>query len=387
MIPGVGAIGWWGYTSGLDVPAFRVVAVSFLIVALLFGLRPLRRILLTSWLIKLIKQLLPRIGETERIALEAGTVWWDGDLFSGNPDWQKLLDFKVQPLSESERAFLNGPVEEVCAMLKEWEVVQHGDLPDEVWQFLKRHGFFGMIIPKEHGGLGFSAAAHSAVIVKLASRSITASVTVMVPNSLGPAELILHYGTDEQKQRYLPRLASGEEIPCFALTGPEAGSDAAATQSEGIVCRGTFGGEEVLGMRLNWRKRYITLSPVATLIGLAFRLRDPDGLMGDKKDLGITCALVPADLPGIDIGKRHDPMGVPFHNGPTRGHDVFVPLDFIIGGRDRAGEGWRMLMASLATGRSISLPALSVASAQFFHPPRRRVRNSARAVRHTNRPV
>ena len=366
VIPGAAAIGWWGYTDGLDAPAFRVVAGTFLIAASLFGFRPLRRILLTSWLIKLIKPLLPRIGKTERIALEAGTVWWDGELFSGNPDWRKLLDFNIQPLSEKERAFLDGPVEEVCAMLKEWEVVQHGDLPDEVWQFLKQHGFFGMIIPEEHGGLGFSAAAHSAVIVKLASRSITASVTVMVPNSLGPAELILHYGTDEQKKRYLPRLASGDEIPCFALTGPEAGSDAAATQSEGIVCRGTFRGEEVLGMRLNWRKRYITLSPVATLIGLAFRMRDPDGLLGDKKDdLGITCALIPADLPGIDIGKRHDPMGVPFHNGPTRGHDVFVPLDFIIGGRDRAGDGWRMLMASLATGRSISLPALSVASAQF----------------------
>ncbi len=262
VIPGAAAIGWWGYTSGLDAPApaLRVVAVAFLIAALLFGFRPLRRIVLTSWLIKLVKPLLPRMGETERVALEAGTVWWDGDLFSGNPDWRKLLDFKIQPLSDKERAFLDGPVEDVCAMLKEWDVVQRGDLSDEVWQFLKRHGFFGMIIPEYLGGLGFSAAALSAVIVKLASRSITASVTVMVPNSLGPAELILHYGTDEQKKRYLPRLASGEEIPCFALTGPEAGSDAAATQSEGIVCRGTFRGEEVLGMRLNWRKRYITLS-------------------------------------------------------------------------------------------------------------------------------
>ena len=364
-IPGGFAFLWWGMSVGWEPPAYRVAAGAFLVSALLLGFRPLRRVLVTSWVIKLIKPLLPRMGETERVALEAGTVWWDGDLFSGDPDWRKLLDFKIQELSEKERAFLDGPVEELCGMVKEWEVVQHGDLSDEAWKFLKQHGFFGMIVPEEHGGLGFSAAAHSAVIVKLASRSITASVTVMVPNSLGPAELILHYGTDEQKKHYLPRLASGEEIPCFALTGPEAGSDAAATQSVGIVCRGMFRGEEVLGMRLNWRKRYITLAPVATVVGLAFRLRDPDGLLGDKEDLGITCALIPADLPGIEIGERHDPMGVPFHNGPTCGYGVFVPLDFIIGGRARAGEGWHMLMASLSAGRSISLPALSVASAQF----------------------
>jgi acyl-CoA dehydrogenase len=365
VVPGAVVLGWWGYESGANATPFRVVVVVFLVLAVVFGIRPLRRIVLTSWLIKLVKPMLPRMGETERIALEAGTVWWDRDLFSGDPDWRKLLDFQVQPLSEKERAFLDGPVEEVCAMLKEWEVVQHGDLPDEVWGFLKQHGFFGMIVPEEYGGLGFSAAAHSAVIVKLSSRSITAAVTVMVPNSLGPAELILHYGTDQQKNHYLPRLATGEEIPCFALTGPEAGSDVAATQSVGVVCRGTFEGKEVLGMRLNWRKRYITLAPVATLVGLAFRMRDPDGLLGDKEDLGITCALIPADLPGVDIGSRHDPMGIPFHNGPTCGTDVFVPLDFIIGGRERAGDGWRMLMASLAAGRSISLPALSVASAEF----------------------
>ncbi|MCH8254078.1 MAG: acyl-CoA dehydrogenase [Gemmatimonadetes bacterium] len=365
VVPGGLAFLWWGMIVGWEPPVYRVAAGAFLAAALLLGFRPLRRFLVTVWVIKLIKPLLPRMGETERVALEAGTVWWDGDLFSGDPDWRKLLDFKIQELSEKERAFLDGPVEELCGMVKEWEVVQHGDLSDEAWKFLKQHGFFGMIIPEEHGGLGFSAAAHSAVIVKLASRSITASVTVMVPNSLGPAELILHYGTDEQKKHYLPRLASGEEIPCFALTGPEAGSDAAATQSVGIVCRGMFRGEEVLGMRLNWRKRYITLAPVATVVGLAFRLRDPDGVLGDKEDLGITCALIPADLPGVEIGERHDPMGVPFHNGPTCGYDVFVPLDFIIGGKARAGEGWQMLMASLSAGRSISLPALAVASAQF----------------------
>jgi acyl-CoA dehydrogenase len=234
-----------------------------------------------------------------------------------------------------------------------------------VWDFIKRHRFFGMVIPEEYGGLGFSAIAHSAVVVKLASRSVTAAVTVMVPNSLGPAELLLRYGTEEQRARYLPRLASGEEIPCFALTGPEAGSDAAATQSEGVVCRGVFEGREVLGMRLNWRKRYITLGPVATLIGLAFRLRDPERLLGGEDDLGITCALVPSHLPGIEIGQRHDPMGVPFHNGPNSGRDVFLPVEFIVGGREGAGQGWRMLMESLAAGRSISLPALSVGAAQL----------------------
>jgi len=319
----------------------------------------------TFWLMRPVGAMLPRMGDTERIALEAGTVWWDGDLFSGNPDWRKLLDFKVRLLSNRERAFLDGPVQELCTMLDEWTIGQAGDLSPEVWDFIKRHRFFGMIIPEEYGGLGFSAIAHSAVVTKLASRSVTAAVTVMVPNSLGPAELLLHYGTEEQKRSYLPRLAAGQEIPCFALTGPEAGSDAAATQSLGIVCRGTFEGREVLGMSLNWRKRYITLGPVSTVIGLAFRLRDPERLLGETEDLGITCALVPSHLPGIEIGKRHDPMGIPFQNGPNSGRDVFVPIDFIIGGPARAGQGWRMLMESLAAGRSISLPALSVGAAQL----------------------
>ena len=243
--------------------------------------------------------------------------------------------------------------------------MQAGDLPREIWDTLRSERFFGLIIPESYGGLGFSARAHAAVVTKLASRSVTAAVTVMVPNSLGPAELLLHYGTDEQRNHYLPRLARGDEIPCFALTGPEAGSDAAATQSEGIVCRDKWQGEDVLGIRLHWRKRYITLAPVATLIGLAFRLRDPDGLLGDEEDLGITCALVPSDLPGIEIGARHDPMGVPFQNGPTTGNDVFVPIDAIIGGREGAGEGWKMLMESLSAGRAISLPSVSVAGAQL----------------------
>ena len=365
VAPGGLALAWW-WAAGASPPTLaRGVAGAFVGLAVVFGVPALRRAMVSRWVMRGIGPFLPRIGDTERIALDAGTVWWDRDLFSGRPDWRKLLAFTPRALSDRERAFLDGPVETLCGMLHEWEIVRAGDLPLEVWDFLKEQRFFGMIIPEAFGGLGFSAAAHSAVVAKIASRSSTAAVTVMVPNSLGPAELLLHYGTEEQKDHYLPRLAAGVEIPCFALTGPEAGSDAAATQSEGIICRGTFGDEEVLGMRLNWRKRYITLCPVATLIGLAFRLRDPDGLLGETPDLGITCALIPADLPGIEIGARHDPMGLPFQNGPTRGHDVFVPLEFIIGGRERAGQGWRMLMESLAAGRSISLPALAVASAQL----------------------
>jgi acyl-CoA dehydrogenase len=361
---GAALLGWW--MAGVESPAgFALLAGFALGAAVVFGRPDLRRRLVTRPLLPLVSRLLPRLGETERIALEAGTVWWDGDLFSGRPDWRKLLDFRIQELSPAERAFLDGPVETLCAKLDDWEIQQDGDLPPEIWQLLREERFFGLIIPEAYGGLGFSAAAHSAIVTRIASRSITAAVTVMVPNSLGPGELLLHYGTAAQKDRYLPRLAKGEEIPCFALTGPEAGSDAAATQSVGIVCRGKWEGREVLGMRLTWRKRYITLGPIATVIGLAFRLRDPDGLLGGEEDLGITCALIPADLPGIDIGRRHDPLGVPFHNGPNEGRDVFVPIDFIVGGAEGAGQGWRMLMESLAAGRSISLPALSVGGAQL----------------------
>jgi acyl-CoA dehydrogenase len=362
VLPGSAALAWWGVGAGWA--GAGAAAVVFAGIAVATGVPVVRRQLLSRPLMQFMRPLLPRISDTERAALDAGTVWWERDLFSGRPSWHKLLAFRSKPLSDKERAFLDGPVEELCEMVREWDVVQAGDLSPEVWSFLKRHGFFGMIIPETYGGLGFSAAAHSAVIVKVASRSITAAVTVMVPNSLGPAELLLRYGTDTQKQHYLPRLARGEEIPCFALTGPEAGSDAAATQSEGVVCRGSYRGADVLGLRLNWRKRYITLGPVSTVIGLAFQLRDPDGLLGSTEDRGITCALIPSDLPGIEIGARHDPMGIPFQNGPNWGRDVFVPLDSIVGGREMAGQGWRMLMDSLAAGRSISLPALAVASAQ-----------------------
>ncbi|HAA91396.1 MAG TPA: acyl-CoA dehydrogenase, partial [Rhodospirillaceae bacterium] len=344
---------------------FWTAAVILASIAVLFGFRPFRRTLISPALLKVVKRILPSMGETERIALEAGTVWWDRDLFSGRPDWKKLLAFQPKPLTDVEEAFMEGPVEELCRMADDWQIHQDRDLPPEIWNFIKKHKFFGMIVPEEYGGLGFSAIGHSAVITKLSSRSVPLGTTVMVPNSLGPAELLLHYGTEEQKKHYLPRLATGEDIPCFALTEPEAGSDAASPRSHGIVCKGEVDGKEVLGMRLTWNKRYITLAPVATVVGLAFRLFDPDGLLGDEEDIGITCALIPRDTPGVEIGRRHDPMGVPFQNGPISGSDVFVPLDYIIGGEKGAGQGWRMLMDCLAAGRSISLPSLSVAAAEM----------------------
>jgi acyl-CoA dehydrogenase len=355
-----------GYGAGIGSPLlFALAVLAALVPPLVLGVPALRRRLISERAMRIIEPILPRLGDTERVALEAGTVWWDGELFGGRPRWKQLLDYRLPGLSERERAFLDGPVETLCGMLDEWQITQQRELPPAVWAYLEEQRFFGMIIPEEYGGLGFSALANSRVVTRISSRSITAAVTVMVPNSLGPGELLLHYGTEEQKSYYLPRLARGVEIPCFALTGPEAGSDAAATQSTGVVTRGVHQGREVLGMRLNWKKRYITLAPVATLIGLAFRLHDPDGLLGGERDLGITCALIPRDTPGVRIGRRHDPMGIPFHNGPIVGEDVFVPLDAIIGGVTRAGQGWRMLMESLAAGRSISLPALSIAAAQL----------------------
>ena len=354
---------WW--VLGVESPlAFWIIAAAAASLALVFGVPAIRRVALSNRLMRVMRGILPSMGETERIALEAGTVWWDGDLFSGQPDWKKLLDFQSRPISPAERAFLDGPVEELCSMIDDWRIQQDRDLPPEVWAFLKEKKFFGMIVPESYGGLGFSAIGHSAVIAKVSTRSVAAAVTIMVPNSLGPAELLLHYGTDEQRDHYLPRLATGEEIPCFALTEPEAGSDAASPRSIGIICRGEVNGQEVLQIRLDWNKRYITLAPVATLIGLAFRLLDPDHLLGDREDLGITCALIPRDTPGIEIGERHDPMGVPFQNGPIIGRGVVVPLDCIIGGREGAGRGWQMLMDCLAAGRSISLPTQAVAAAQ-----------------------
>jgi acyl-CoA dehydrogenase len=334
--------------------------------ALILNLPVLRRSILARPLLGLFKRMLPPLSETEREALEAGTVGWDGELFSGNPDWSKLLSLPTPQLTQSEQAFLDGPVEELCRMLDDWQIVElDRDLPPVVWQFLKQQRFFGMIISPEYGGLGFSVLAHSRVIMKIASRSVTGAVTVMVPNSLGPAELLLHYGTQAQKDHYLPLLARGEEIPCFALTGPEAGSDAAAIPDRGVVCRGSFGGQEIVGIRLNWEKRYITLGPVATLLGLAFKLSDPEGLLGDRAEPGITLALIPVNTPGISIGTRHMPLDIPFQNGPTWGKDVFIPLEWLIGGPERAGQGWRMLMECLGVGRSISLPALSTGAGKL----------------------
>jgi acyl-CoA dehydrogenase len=341
------------------------VAVITAVAAGLFGFPGLRRLVARHGLMPLMRSALPRLGKTEKTALEAGTVWWDGDLFSGDPDWNKLLAYKEPQLTDEEQAFIDGPVTELCRMIDDWQIAQDHDLPEEVWQFLGDNGFFAMIIPKAYGGKEFSPLCNSRVVTMLASRSVPVAVTVMVPNSLGPAELLLHYGTQNQKDHYLPRLASGDDIPCFALTGPEAGSDAGSIESKGVVCERDIDGEKVLGIRLTFRKRYITLAPVATLIGLAFKLEDPDGLLGSRKDLGITCALVPSDTPGVKQGNRHDCLGVHFHNGTLEGEDVFVPMDAVIGGREGAGEGWTMLMDCLAAGRAISLPALAVGCAQL----------------------
>ncbi len=360
---------WWTMSgsAGFEDLTWQggVATVVWAGAALVFGCAPWRRALLSKRIMKILGPILPVLSDTEKEALEAGTIWWDGELFSGRPAWNTLMDTKVSELSPEEQAFLDGPVEQLCAMVDAYQVTQDSDLPPEVWEHLKRERFFGMIVPKEYGGLGFSAQAHSSVIVKLSSRACAAAVTVMVPNSLGPAELILHYGTPEQRDHWLPRLARGEEIPCFALTGPENGSDAAAMRARGVVCKGQWNGEEVLGLRLDWKKRYTTLGPAATVIGLAFKMADPDHLLGDVEDIGITCALVPADTPGVRIGERHDPMGIPFLNGPNEGHDVFVPLDTIIGGPAMAGQGWRMLMDCLSAGRSISLPSLSCGASQL----------------------
>ncbi len=341
------------------------VLAAALVCAAIFLIPAMRIPLISAPLLRRAATFLPRMGETERIALEAGTVWWDGELFSGKPDWRKLFAFEPQPLSERERQFIDGPTEELCRMIDDWQVAKDRDLPPQVWAFIKAQGFLGMVIPEKFGGLGFSAEAHSAVVVKIASRSIATACIIMVPNSLGPAELLLHYGTDAQRDHYLPRLAKGEDIPCFALTEPHAGSDAAASRSTGIVCKGVYQGKKVTGLRLNFDKRYITLAPIATVIGLAFDLRDPEGLLGGHVERGITCALLPRRAQGIEIGRRHDPMGVPFPNGPITGADVFVPLDCIIGGEAGVGHGWRMLMECLAAGRSISLPALSVAAVKI----------------------
>ncbi|NNO01051.1 acyl-CoA dehydrogenase [Vibrio sp. B1-2] len=339
-----GVIGWLLYLAAialLAVPSIRQSVIS-------------------EKALTLFKKVLPAMSQTEKEALDAGTVWWEAELFKGKPNWNKLHKIAAPTLSAQEQAFIDGPVNEVCAMVSDYQVTHElADLPPEVWQYLKDHKFFAMIIKKQYGGLEFSAYAQSIVLQKLTGVSGVLSSTVGVPNSLGPGELLQHYGTEDQKNHYLPRLAEGKEIPCFALTSPEAGSDAGSIPDFGVVCKGKWEGKEVLGMRLTWNKRYITLAPVATVLGLAFKLRDPDGLLGDKTELGITCALIPTHLKGVEIGNRHMPLNVPFQNGPTRANDLFVPLDFIIGGPSMAGQGWRMLVECLSVGRGITLPSNS----------------------------
>jgi len=355
--------------------------LPLLLVITVVNLPDLRQKLISKPAMSLLKANLPKISRTEQEALDGGNVWWDAELFSGKPDWTRLRDLSSGSLTKEEQAFIDGPVEKLCGMLDDWQITHElQDLPTFIWDFLKQERFFGMIISKEYGGHGFSALAHSQVVMKVSGRSTTAAVTIMVPNSLGPGELLMKYGTEDQKDFYLPRLVVGKDIPCFALTGPEAGSDAGSIPDVGIVCRADFEGEkDVLGIRLNWEKRYITLAPVASLLGLAFQLYDPDELLTDdifsskaisngiERDgdhIGITVALIPTNTPGIDIGKRHFTLNNPFQNGPNWGKDVFIPMEWLIGGVDNVGKGWRMLVECLGEGRGISLPALSVGAAK-----------------------
>lgn len=346
-----------------------IAVLIFVPVAALLNVKSLREKYITARIFDGFRKVLPPMSDTEREALEAGDVWVEADLFRGKPDWNKFLDgTQVTKLSDEERSFLDNEVEELCRMLDEDRIVREDhDLAPEIWQYIKDKGFFGLIIPREYGGKRYSSLAQSTIVSKIATRSISAAVTVMVPNSLGPGELLMHYGTQEQKDYWLPRLADGREIPCFALTGPDVGSDAGSMPDYGIVTKGTYKGKETLGIRLNFSKRYITLAPVATVLGLAFKLYDPDHLMGDKEELGITCALIPADHEGVEIGKRHYPMGLAFMNGPIKGEDVFIPLEWIIGGPEMAGKGWRMLVECLSVGRAISLPALGTAAGKLSY--------------------
>ena len=344
---------------------WNLVLIAVFAAMVVLNMVDFRREKLAKPLLSIYRKMLPSMSDTEREALEAGNVWWDGELFSGMPEWDRLMSYPAPKLSDEEQAFMDGPCEELCQMLDDWEIChERADMPKEVWDYIIEKRFFAMIIPKQYGGLEFSAYANAAVITKLAGRSPTASSTIGVPNSLGPAELLLHYGTDEQKQHYLPGLAAGTEIPCFALTSPQAGSDAAALIDSGVVCEGKWEGKTITGIRLNWNKRYITLAPVATVLGLAFKLYDPDHLIGDKDEHGITAALIPTDIEGVEVGRRHYPLTIAFQNGPTSGKDVFVPLDYIIGGPEMAGKGWKMLVELLSVGRAITLPSTSAGGGQ-----------------------
>lgn len=346
--------------------AVGLVWLLFVALAVILNNKQIRQQLITTPFLGFYKKALPKLSETERIALESGTVSWDGELFSGKPNFKKLHDMPAPELSTDEQNFLDGPVAELCAMIDEYEINHvKGDMPEDVWQFIRDNGFIGMIINKKYGGLGFSALGHSMVLQKLASRSVAVAASVAVPNSLGPAELLHQYGSEAQKDHYLPRLAAGTDIPCFALTGPSAGSDATSIPDTGVVCEQVFAGKKQLGVLLNFDKRYITLAPVATVVGLAFQMSDPDGLIGDKKHLGITLALVPRETKGMDIGRRHNPLDVMFMNGPVRGKDVFIPMSYLIGEEKMIGQGWMMLVECLSVGRSISLPSCSTGGAKM----------------------
>jgi len=335
-----------------------ILWIIFIALAIPLNILPLRRAFITLPILKAFQKVMPHLSATEQEALTAGDVGWTGDLFSGNPDWDKLQAMPIVSVSEEEQAFLDGPVEKLCTLLNDWDIMRTMTIPDEVWNHIKEHHFFGMIIPKKYGGLEFSATAHSQVITRIAGVNVAVASCVSVPNSLGPAELLLEYGTDEQKNHYLPRLAKGDDIPCFALTSPVAGSDASAIVDYGVVLKHEFDGQEQLCIKLNWNKRYITLAPLATLLGLAFKLYDPDHLLGEQEEIGITCALIPTTTKGVVHGRRHFPLHCAFPNGPTQGQDVIIPVSWIIGGAKMAGHGWRMLMECLAAGRSISLPSM-----------------------------
>jgi len=356
-------------TAFLLTPWALILGIPLIALSIIILVEPLRFNLITKPAYKTLANSMPSISTTEQEALEAGTSWWEKELFMGAPDWSKFENYPYPTLSTEEQSFIDNEVELLCSMLDEWEIHHHlKDLPPEVWQFIKDKGFLGLIIPKSFGGKEFSSFAQSRIMSKIASRSLTTAVSCMVPNSLGPGELLMHYGTDAQKQQYLPGLAKGEEIPCFGLTSPEAGSDAGAIPDSGVVCYGEYEGAQVLGLRMNFSKRWITLAPIATVVGLAFKLYDPEGLLGDKSknEYGITCALIPASHAGVKIGARHYP-GSPFMNGTVEGEDVFIPIDWIIGGQENAGKGWRMLMECLGVGRGISLPALATAAGEMSY--------------------
>lgn len=364
------SIAFWialGYIAGASNAALCLTLIVIAVLpAVVVAIKPLRRAMLSPYILDIFKRILPKMSDTERDALEAGTTWWDADLFSGKPDWNKLLALPHPVLTDEEQCFLDREVNELCDLVDDWEASQvWQDLSPQAWQFIKDKGFLGMIIPKKYGGKEFSAYMHSQVIMKLSTRCSALAVSVMVPNSLGPAELLLHYGTDLQKDTYLPRLAVGIDVPCFALTGPYAGSDAASIPDVGVVCKGEFEGKETLGLRVTWSKRYITLGPIASVLGLAFRTVDPDRLIGSETDLGITCALIPTKHEGVVIGRRHWPLNAVFQNGPTSGAKVFIPMEWVIGGRPQVGKGWRMLMECLAAGRAISLPSSNVGMAKL----------------------